>query len=296
MKKEILTATKPPHVHPAPRPLKDAITSPNHKLVHWMAALREPDARQRRGEYLVEGMRNVHLLLEKNAVGDRQLDTLLYSPPLLIHSFAIHLVERARRLGVRCVAAEPAILQSLSAVEDGQGLIAIAKFRLVPLPPDEPSGLCWVGLERVRKPGNLGTILRTVEAAGGAGVIGVGADVDFYEPRCVRATMGALFSQTLVQARWEELLLWKARTRSFWVGTSPHGTVDFDALDYPACPVLWMGDERQGLTENAKRACDVLVRIPMTGRADSLNLAVSTGLMVYEVLRHRRLHKASLAE
>ena len=284
MPKETTTRTPKPS-----RPLNDAISSPTHKLIRWVQALRSPQERAARNQYVLEGIRFISLALEMAERGQPQLDTLLYSPPLLTHSYAVHLVQRARRDGVRCVAVVPEILQQLALNEDSQGLVAIAAMNMFPLAEARVTeGLCWTALESVQKSGNLGTIIRTSEAAGGVGVMAAGNEIDFYDPKCVRSTMGGLLSQHLVRGSWAELLAWKKEQGAFWVGTSPSAELDYDAVTYPTCPVLWMGDERKGLTRQVLQNCDVLVKLPMTGRADSLNLAVSTGLMIYEVLRQKR--------
>ena len=135
----------------------------------------------------------------------------------------------------------------------------------------------------MQSPGNLGTILRTCEAVGAAGVILLGPQADPYDPSAIRATMGALFAQRLVRATWDEFAAWKRRHGCLLVGTSPSGKIDYRAVAYTPPTVLWMGWERQGLSPEQQALCDVMARIPMAGRSDSLNLAVSTGVMLYEI-------------
>ncbi len=145
-----------------------------------------------------------------------------------------------------------------------------------------------MALDQVHSPGNLGTILRTGDAVGASGLILLGDSVDPYDPACVRATMGAIFAQRLVRATAQEFAAWKRRSGVRLVGTSPHAAHDYRGVSYPARTVLFMGGERKGLSEERQRLCDDLVRIPMVGRGDSLNLAIATGVLLYEVFNQQR--------
>jgi RNA methyltransferase, TrmH family len=139
----------------------------------------------------------------------------------------------------------------------------------------------------VRSPGNLGTILRTCEAVGGAGAILIGDGIDPYDPATVRATMGAVFSQRFVRTGFRELVGWKRQTGIRLVGTSPLAVKNYRAGDYRGPLILYMGSERKGMSPEHQALCDEMVRIPMVGRADSLNIAVATGVMLYEVFHQR---------
>jgi TrmH family RNA methyltransferase len=144
-----------------------------------------------------------------------------------------------------------------------------------------------VALDRVRDPGNLGTIIRTVDAVGAKGVILVGDTTDPYSLETVRATMGSLFSVPLARAREEEFLAWRKGCGARVVGTHLEGAIDYRIEDYGSgAVVLLMGNEQQGLPPSLAGTCDALVRIPQAGRADSLNLSVATGVMLYEIRRN----------
>jgi TrmH family RNA methyltransferase len=144
-----------------------------------------------------------------------------------------------------------------------------------------------VALDRVRDPGNLGTIIRTANAAGVKGVALVGAHCDPFSLEAVRATMGSIFHVPLVQIGEDGLIAQAKRHGARLLGTHlTAAAVDYRKADYRQPLILVMGNEQQGLTDKLAAACDALVRIPMRGNADSLNLAVSTGLMIYEAIRH----------
>src|SRR5262249_22173648 len=148
--------------------------------------------------------------------------------------------------------------------------------------------LCWLALQTVRSAGNLGTILRTAAAVGSAGLFVLGSQVDPYDPAAVRATMGALYAQQLVRTTPAALDEWKRRHRCLLVGTSLTAPTDYQARAYHSPTILLMGEERKGLPSDLMALCDDLVRIPMVGGSDSLNLGVATGVMLYELFNQRR--------
>jgi TrmH family RNA methyltransferase len=138
-----------------------------------------------------------------------------------------------------------------------------------------------VALESVRDPGNLGSIVRTADAAGAGGVILVGETCDPYSVEAVRATMGSIFATPLYRATVDEFIAWRARWPGSVVGTLLTAACDYRAADYGRPCLILMGPEQAGLSPALATICDLNVKIPMRGRADSLNLAVATGIMIY---------------
>ncbi|TIT24926.1 MAG: RNA methyltransferase, partial [Mesorhizobium sp.] len=136
----------------------------------------------------------------------------------------------------------------------------------------------WVALDRVRDPGNLGTVIRTVDAVGAKGIILVGETTDPFSVETVRATMGSIFAVPVAKATPETFLAWRKSFPGLVAGTHLKGAVDYRSVDFSQGPVLlMMGNEQQGLPDSLAESCDRLLRIPQAGRADSLNLAVATG-------------------
>jgi TrmH family RNA methyltransferase len=133
----------------------------------------------------------------------------------------------------------------------------------------------------VRDPGNLGTIIRTADAAGCGGVILIDDCCDPYSVEAVRATMGSIFAVTLAKTSMAQFLAWRAGWPGSVVGTLLSAALDHRQAAYRAPALILMGNEQAGLSPELAKACDVNVKIPMRGRADSLNLAVATGIMVY---------------
>ncbi len=217
------------------------------------------------------------------------IEALVACPKLLTHAAAQKLVRQQRRISTPVLEVTPEVMQHLDLVADSQGIGAVVHQQWEPLagvrPKDE---LCWTALQTVHSPGNLGTILRTSDAVGGAGLLLLGESVDPYEPSCVRATMGSLFAQRFVRTTLTEFIHWKQRYRVQLIGTSPAGAEEYRSVRYRAPLTLLMGDERKGLPPDLQALCDHLVRIPMVGSPDSLNVAVATGVMLYEIFHQRR--------
>ncbi len=232
--------------------------------------------------FFVEGVRNVVEAIENGF----RIETLLVSDQLLTVPIARKLVRERRRSGVPTLPVAPEAFRQVSGTHHASGVGAIVAQRWSPLHDTSPrAGLCWVVLEAVRSPGNLGTLIRTSEAVGGAGFILIGPRIDPFDPAVVRASMGALFWQAFIRTSDRSLRNWLHRHRCRAVGASPDGPVELHRFRFPCPTILVLGEERQGLTPLQRELCADLVRIPMVGAADSLNLAVAGSLLLYEVYR-----------
>ncbi len=246
--------------------------------------------RDARRAFFVEGVRNVVQALE-NGFG---IETFLYSERLLTVPIARRLVRDSARSGVPTLRVSPEAFRQVSTTPRASGVGAIVAQRWSPLHGVSPkAGLCWVVLEAIRSAGNLGSLIRTSEAVGGAGFILVGTRIDPYDPAVVRASMGALFRQKFIRTSYRSLGHWFRRHGCRVIGASPDGPDEFHRFDYPRPTVLVLGEERQGLTAVQRDLCSCLVRIPMVGVADSLNLAVAGSLLLYEVYRARSARRGA---
>ncbi len=199
------------------------------------------------------------------------------------------LIEWALREGSEVLEVTAAVLEKLAAKDNPQTLLAVFRQRWgeLPSPSHVPPGATWLCLEEIRDPGNLGTIVRTVDAVGAGGVILVGTCVDPYSRECVRATMGSIFDVAMVRMAPERFRAWAATWRGDIVGTRLAASEDFRKASYRAPTLLLMGSEGPGLSPELAALCSRLVRIPMAGRLDSLNLAVATALVLYEIRKER---------
>lgn len=261
------------------------ISAPGNATIKRIRALRQRKAREERGEFFIEGIR----IVAEAARTGAGIETLVVAPDLLTSNFGHELVQQQRQQGGSVLEVTGPVFESLSSKEGPQGLGAVVRQRWELLAEVRLGAeLCWVALDSAQDPGNIGTILRTCDAVGGAGLILLGPSADPYDPGAVRASMGALFAQRLVRASFAEFAAWKRRHGYAVVGTSGVAPVDYQAVRYPTPLVLLMGSERLGLPAEQQALCDAMVGIPMVGRSDSLNLAVATGVMLYEIFNQRR--------
>jgi TrmH family RNA methyltransferase len=141
----------------------------------------------------------------------------------------------------------------------------------------------WIVAQALRDPGNIGTILRTGDAVGAGGLILIDDCADPYSVEAVRASMGAVFTQQVATARWPEFVEWLRSGEGQLVGTSLKGTRDYLDGQYDKPSFLLIGNEQQGLPAEYEAECDLLVKIPMAGRADSLNAAIAAAVMAFAI-------------
>jgi RNA methyltransferase, TrmH family len=217
-----------------------------------------------------------------------RIETLVSSDQLLTVPITRKLVRDRHRSGTPTLRISPETFREISTTPRASGVGAIVAQRWSPLHGTSPRvGLCWIVLEAIRSEGNFGTLIRTSEAIGGAGFILVGARIDPFDHAVVRASMGALFRQAFIRTNDRSLRHWLRRHRCRVIGASPDGSAELHRFDYPRPTILVLGEERQGLSPFQRDLCSDLVRIPMVGGADSLNLAVAGSLLLYEVYRAR---------
>jgi len=238
--------------------------------------------RDSRGLFFIEGVRNFIATVDHRF----SVDTLLYSEKLLIHPLARKLVRRLKRAGVPFARVTPEQFRRVSKTERASGVAAIVHQQILRLDQiNLVNDQCWTALSRVRSPGNFGTLLRTSAATGAAGFILLGDCIDPYDPAVVRATMGALFKQSLVRTSIEQLRRWVRVNKIEVIGASPDGGEDYRQVSYARPALLMLGSERKGLTDEQRSICTRVVRIPMVEGTDSLNVAVAGSLLMYEVFR-----------
>ena len=232
--------------------------------------------------FFIEGVRNFVAAID----GGFSIETLLYSEKLLTAPLARKFVRQSKRAGVPFARMSPEAFRSISRAEHASGVAAILRQRIQTLDQIQPDEfLCWTVLSNVQSLGNFGTLLRTSAAIGSGGFILLGPHIDPYEPVVVRATMGALFKQTLVRTDVERFRRWIQTHHLAAIGASPDGVVEYDQVPYTRPTVLFLGNERSGLTNEQRSLCQQVVRIPMVSGADSLNLAVAGSLLLYAVFR-----------
>ena len=258
------------------------ITSPTNPRLKQVRALARRREREATGLCVVEGIFHVGEALAAAEAGHGAIEYLLYAPELLVSGYGRGLVERATAAGIPTFDTAANALAAVADKDNPQGLLAVVRPRPYPLDELDAATCPWlVTLVAPQDPGNVGTILRTIDAVGASGLVLLDGGVDPYHPAAVRASMGVLFRLPLVTARFDEFAAWARPLGYHLVGTSARGRTDYRAVPYHRPLVLLLGSEREGLSPAQIAACDELVRLPMHGRVSSLNLAVAAGVVLY---------------
>ncbi|MFC5864045.1 TrmH family RNA methyltransferase [Acidicapsa dinghuensis] len=252
-----------------------------------LRSLQTFQGRQRTGNYLIEGIRHLARAVEESA----PIEQLFVDPSIFSNRFGQKLVRKLRRAGTPGIRLAPTLYRDLTLAAEPQGVGAVLRqhWSSIDITPIRQEAL-WLAVESVDQPGNLGTIIRTAEAAGVEGIFLLGPSIDPWDPGCVRATMGSLFAQRLIQCTSRELVNWARSHHVSMIGSSPHGLLDYKTLRSRWPAVLLVGSERHRLSEVLMGASNFLTRIPMCGRADSINAAVATGVLLFELSVQLRMN------
>ena len=257
------------------------ITAFSNPLVKRIQGLRDKRNRREEGLFLAEGLR---ILTEARETG-RLPHYLFFADASARHPLVSVLIDAVERDGGKAIETSAAILSKLSGKDNPQAVVgAFATFDTSLERLDRHTSPIWLVAERLRDPGNLGTILRTGDAVGAGGLILIGDCVDPFSMEAVRASMGAMFTVPIARTTWAEFLPWLRQGPGQLVGLSLRTEASYRDALYQAPTFLLTGNEAQGLPREMEEACDLLVKLPMLGKADSLNAAVATAVMAYEVL------------
>ena len=257
-----------------------SITSFSNATVKRLRSLRDKKARRSEGLFLAEGLR---IIAEARDSG-RLPEIIACSAAGAEHPLAAEIVAATEAAGGEAIETSGDILAKMSGKDNPQMLLAAYRQPGTALEAiDRSAAPLWIVAQALRDPGNLGTILRTGDAAGAGGLILVDDCADPFSVEAVRASMGALFTQAIATARWDEFLAWLRAGPGQLVGTSLKATADYLDAEYVAPCFLLIGNEQQGLPAAYEAECDLLVRIPMAGRADSLNAAMAAAVMAFQV-------------
>jgi TrmH family RNA methyltransferase len=255
------------------------ITSLTNERVKAIRALDMRKARKDTGLFVAEGASILVMAREAGLVPA----SLVYQAGSDGSPVSRSLVGWALAAGADVLEVSAEVLAKLSSKDNPQSMLGVFRQRWAELPARAAGDDCWLALEEVRDPGNLGTIIRTVDAVGAKGVILIGNSCDPFSREAVRATMGSVFAVPIVKVAREDFLVWRAGWRGDVVGTHLEAREDFRRAAYQRPVLLVMGSEGPGLSDSLTRACSRLVKIPMAGKLDSLNLAVATALALYQI-------------
>ena len=262
------------------------ITAFSNPLVKRVRSLRDKKHRRDERMFLAEGLR---ILAEAEGAG-RLPRYIFHTADTAGHPLVRRLSAAAEAAGGEAIETDRDILHKLSGKDNPQTVLGVYdEFPTDLAALNRNQAGIWLVAQSLRDPGNLGTILRTGDAVGAGGLILIDDCVDPFSVEAVRASMGALFTQRIARARWADFLAWLRAGEGMLIGLSLDTAVDYQTPRYPRPTFLLVGNEARGLPADYAAACDVRVKIPMLGTADSLNAAVATAVMAYEVLnQHRR--------
>ncbi len=265
--------------------MRKAITGFSNPTVKHLRSLRDKKHRRRAGEFLVEGLR----LLEDARAGGFVPRTLVMATGRDPHPLLSRLEAEVEAAGGEVIETTPDILTKITGKTNPQSVAGVFEEWDTSLERiDRGASPIWLVAQALRDPGNLGTMLRTGDAVGAGGLILIDDCADPFSAEAVRASMGAVFTQAIAQARWEDFLAWlrddKHGGSGQLVAASLRDAVPYRGAPYSAPCFILVGNESQGLPEAYEDACDLRVTMPMKGRADSLNAAVAGAVLAYEVL------------
>ncbi|MEP6796644.1 MAG: TrmH family RNA methyltransferase [Lapillicoccus sp.] len=252
-----------------------------------MAALRRRRVREDEGVTLVDGYEELRLAVSAGVVPR----LLLHCPELMLDpEVQGRLVDEVRAMGATTIRCARGVFEKVAYREGPDGFVAVVPAAGVALAELAlPPAPLVVVVESLEKPGNLGSVLRTADAAGVAAVIAADPATDWGNPNVVRASKGAVFSVPVAAAPLDEVLDWLRRSGFRLVATTPNTETLHTDVDYRGAVAIAVGTEKAGLTDAALAAADERVRIPLSGRVDSLNAGVSAAVVVYEAIRQRAL-------
>ncbi|MBL8088741.1 MAG: RNA methyltransferase [Anaerolineales bacterium] len=252
----------------------DMITSTSNPLIKQVRALRLKKTRVATKTFLVEGIHHVGEAVQAGW----DIEIILYAPELLTSDFAKELLQKTQEIKLQPVSVN--VMEALADKENPQGILAVVKQKNFSF--DNLKINNAVALVSPQDPGNLGTILRTMDAVNVDALFLLDGGVELYHPTVIRASMGTIFWKPIIQTSFDDFVAWSKNKSIQLIGTSAKADVGYQTL-VPQTPwVLVLGNEQKGLTKEQVDACDVTVSIPMQGRVSSLNLSVAAGVLLYQ--------------
>ncbi|MGZ6346380.1 MAG: TrmH family RNA methyltransferase [Anaerolineales bacterium] len=262
--------------------MPELISSHANPLIKQIRSLHQKKGRQETGLFLIEGIHHVGEAIEAGW----HIEALVYAPELLTSDFAHHIVKAQTQNGVHCLALTGELFASIAAKDNPQGILAVAHQRHLDLDGFSPRTITFAAAAvSPQDPGNVGAILRTLEAVGADGLFLLDGGVELYHPSVVRASMGAIFWKPVIQGSFIGFVEWAKKFGFQLVGSSAHAMADYRDFHRGNKPaILLLGNEQKGLSSEQMAACDFVVSMPMKGRVSSLNLAVAAGVLLYQMM------------
>lgn len=258
-----------------------AVSSRDNPEIKRIRALAQRKYREKDNVFLTEGLRHALEAAETGWV----FETVAIEEDARNHPLVKKLLAIVQKQKCHCLTVPAKLMESITTRDNAQAVVAVIKQHWQPI-KDVQKGL-WVALEEIRDPGNLGTIMRTADAVGAKGIILIGNTCDPYSLEAIRASMGSFPHVALVRCSAQEFVTFASNKKFNIVGTHLKATHDYRQLDYGNDCIILMGNEQAGLTDALAAVCTARVKIPMQGKADSLNVAVATAVVLYEAQRKK---------
>ncbi|HVP36723.1 MAG TPA: RNA methyltransferase [Terriglobales bacterium] len=251
-----------------------------------IAKLKSEKERKNQGRFLIEGIR----LCQEALSSDWEVEIVLFSNEFVESSEGEKLVENFSRRGTEVFRVKKKEIEKLADTETPQGIVAVVRKKKFALSKDFLEGtsllLC---LDNIRDPGNLGTMIRTADAAGVNGVLLSNGCVELYNPKVIRSTMGSILHLPLIENLDLKEILPEMKNSGFRVFVSEvHEGKDYTRIDYPEKTCLIIGSEAFGVGKQVLNLADEKVRIPIFGKAESLNASVATGILLYQIIHNKK--------
>jgi len=260
------------------------ISSKSNQYIKFIRQLRQRKEREKSGKFYIEGLRLIGEALRT----EFPLESILFSSDLLISDFGWKAIEDGKKKGIDIIEVTRDVFKTFALKEGPQGIAAVGFQKWVNIKAiHQPQGL-FIALDNVQDPGNLGTIMRSLDGVGGKGLILLGNSTDVYHPTSVRSSTGAAFSLTIGKASLKEFREWKSKEGVPLIGTVCGEATNYRKYNYPQGMILLMGSEQKGLSKELVEMCEGLVTIPMTGSVDSLNLACAASIVLFEIYAKRQ--------
>lgn len=262
------------------------ILSRQNPKIKYLSKLASQTFRQKEGRFLIEGVK----MVEEVMVSGWLIKVVVYSPELMTSSRGKKLLEEVRAKGIVTWEITDSLLAGISDLSSPQGVLAVVQKPYHSLEDLLPAGRIplLVLVDQVQDPGNLGTIIRVADAAGATGVILFKGTVDLYNPKVLRATMGSLFHLPVLKSfNQQPVLSFLVEAGIQLLASDPHSGIPIYKADLTRPVALIVGNETSGIRREAKNHVKLSVCIPMLGQAESLNVAVAVGIMLYEAVRQR---------
>jgi RNA methyltransferase, TrmH family len=256
----------------------ELITSTQNSKIKYIRSLKKKKYRDASQEYLIEGIHHLGTALESNV----EISTICYSPDLLRSDYGKKLIVIGKNRKISMLPTTEDIFRTLTTKENPAGILGVAKQNLSELSSLDQTNNAWmVALHSPQDPGNLGSILRTIDAVGANGIIMIGKSVDLHHPSIIRASMGAFFNIPIYKTSEEGFWEITREMKYFVVGTSANQGDNYLKIQKQSPKLILMGSEQKGLSAENLVNCHQIVSLPMQGKSTSLNLAVATGVLLY---------------